>query len=74
LDVRTPVPPVLAIVVESEVVGPAIVGLPGEIAALEDEFGGARVADDKDQVALGVPTELSELAEVDPAQPVPGND
>ena len=44
----------LGVRVDRVVVGPAVVGLPGVVAALEEDVGRAVVADDEDDVALPV--------------------
>ena len=73
LDVRAPVPLLLAVVVERELAGPAVVGVPGGVGALEQEVGPAVVADDEDDVALQPLALGRELAEVDAAGPVVGD-
>ena len=44
----------LGVGVDRVVVGPAVVGLPGVVGALEEDVGRAVVADDEDDVALPV--------------------
>ena len=72
-DVVTPVPDVLAVVVQRELVRPAVVGLPGRVGALEQEVGAAVVAHDEDHVALPAFPFGGELADIDAAQPGCGN-
>src|SRR5262249_25262140 len=65
---------VLAVVaVEGIGVGPGVVGLPGVVAALEDEVGQPIVADNEDDVALVAMLRRRQLAEVDTAHPVVGD-
>ena len=52
LDAAAPVPFVLAVVIERELIGPAIVGLPRIVAALKDVVRPAIVADDENHIAL----------------------
>ena len=64
--------------VDRVVVRPAVVRLPGVVAALEEDVGGAVVADDEDDVALPVRCSTlsgirGEPAEIDAAGPVGGN-
>ena len=64
--------------VDRVVVGPAVVGLPGVVRALEQDVGRPVVADDEDDVALpvglgGALGEGREPAQVDAAGPVGGN-
>ena len=63
----------LTIVVEGVIVGPAVVGLPGVVRALEEHIGFAVVGDDKDDVGLETTFQEGELAEVHPADPVFGD-
>jgi len=65
-----PVPLVLAVVVERELGGPAVVGLPGVVGALEQVARLALIADDEDDVALEAFLELGELGHVDAADPI----
>ena len=52
VNIAAPIPFAFAIVVEGELGGPAVVGVPGGVAALESEVGSAIVADDEDDVVL----------------------
>src|SRR5205807_9118720 len=70
LNVRPPVPLVLAVVVERELARPAIVRLPRRVRTLENEIGRAIVADDEDEVALQSIALGGEFAEVNAARPV----
>ena len=68
-----PVPLVLAVVVERELGGPAVVGLPGVVGALEQVARLALIADNEDDVALDALLELGELGHVDAADPILGD-
>ena len=63
--------------VERVIVGPAVVGLPGVVRALEEQVRRPPVPDDEDHVALPVGLvprrERSELAQIDSAGPVLGD-
>ena len=71
--VAPPIPLAVTIVVERELIGPAIVGLPGVIAALEQKIGLPIVAHDEDHVALQTAVQGGQLAEIDTAQPIGRN-
>src|SRR5205085_11715312 len=64
-DIRSPVPLILAVIIESELAGPTIVGLPGGVRTLKEEVGRAIIADDKDKVALPPFALGSQFAEID---------
>src|SRR5207302_8013731 len=49
---RSPVPFLLAVVVESKLIRPPVICRPGRVAALEEEITGAVVAHDEDDVTL----------------------
>ena len=71
-DARLERPLALAVVIEREVVRPAVISLPGIVAALEEKIGRAVVADNENDVALlarvGILVgEQLELAEIDAA-------
>src|SRR5262249_38488135 len=63
-----------AVVVERPGARPAVVGGPGRVAALEEEIAPPVVAHDEDDVALQALPLGRQLAEVDPARPVPRDD
>ena len=65
-----PVPLVLAVVIQRELGGPAVVGLPGIVGALEQVARLALIADDEDDVALEAFLELGEFGHVDAADPI----
>ena len=73
LDVRAPVPHLLAVVVERILAGPAVVSVPGGVGDLEEKVGLAIVADDEDDVALELLALGRQLAEVDAAGPIGGD-
>ena len=73
LDVRPPIPVGPAVVVEGELRGPAVVGLPRVVAALVDEVGAAIIAHDEDDVALQAFERGGEFADIDAAHPVGGD-
>src|SRR5262249_52012564 len=68
--VRAPVPFFLAVVVERELAGPSVVGVPGGVGDLEEEVRLAVVADDEDDIALKPLARGGELPQVDAAGPV----
>ena len=69
----SPVPLALSIVIERGLRGPAVVGLPGVVRALEQVARLALVADDEDDVALNALREFGELGQVDAADPLLGD-
>ncbi len=73
LHPATPVPFVLAVVIQRELRGPPVVGLPGVVGALEQVARLALVADDEDDVALEAFLEFGELGHVDAADPIVGD-
>src|SRR5207302_5444507 len=70
---RTPIPLVLAIVIEGKLIRPAIVSLPGCVRTLEDEVGWAFIAHDKNEIALQALALRGEFAEIDAADPIAWN-
>ena len=73
LHVTAPPPFMSAVVIKGELVGPAVVGLPGVVRALKDQVGAAVIAHDEDDVALHPFAFGRELAEIDAAGPVRRN-
>src|SRR5207245_10443405 len=73
VDTAAPIPLLLAVIVEGELAGPAVIRLPGGVGALKDQIGAAIIADDEDEVALKLFTFSGEFAEIDPARPVRRN-
>ena len=68
-----PVPLALSIVIERGLRGPAVVGLPGVVRALEQVARLALIANDEDDVALNTLREFGELGQVDAADPLLGD-
>src|SRR3990172_9063789 len=52
LYASSPIPLVLAVVVKGKLIGPAVIGLPSEVADLKDKIRPSIVADDERHVAL----------------------
>ena len=67
LNVRPPVPLVLAIVIEGELARPTVIGLPGRVGTLKDEISRAIVAHNEDHIALNPLAERCEFAEINAA-------
>ena len=65
---------ILVVVVKRPLVSrPTVVGLPGHVAALEEQIAGAIIAHDEDDVALHAALLGSEFAQIDAAQPIVWN-
>ena len=65
---------IVVVVVERILVGgPAVVGQPGHVTALKKQLAGTVIPHRENDVALHAPFFLAEFAQVDAAQPIPGN-
>src|SRR5207244_3691308 len=73
VHVGAAIPLVLAVVVEGELIWPAIVSLPGRVRALENEVSSAVIANDEDYIALQSLAFRGEFAEIDAAGPIVWN-
>ncbi len=70
----SPIPLALPVVIKGKLIGPAIVGLPGMIAALEHEIGLALVFHDENHITLHRAVVFGELGKVNAAEPIARND
>src|ERR1043166_154051 len=72
-DLWPPIPWIIAIVVQGELAGPAIISLPGRVRTLKDQARIPVVAHDENNVALPAFALGGELSEINPAQPIGRN-
>ncbi len=73
LDIATPPPLMFAVVVEGELGGPPVIGLPGVVAALEQEIDGPVIAHDEDDIAFKPGSAGAEASEMNAADGVAGD-
>src|SRR5260370_38662945 len=73
LNIRSPIPFLLAIVIQSEMVGPAVVSRPGRARALEQKIGSAGMSNDAEKINLHSPWLARRLPHGNTPHPVSRN-
>src|SRR5262249_22313072 len=73
LDSTAPVPLLLAVVIKRELVGPAVVRLPGGVGTLEDKISRTIIADDEDHIALEPVAQGRQFSQINAADPIARN-